>query len=135
VSATWTIDGVEYRRRKITRAVRIDLEGIQDEIDDTLDAMRGIDAELDHAENRLQALAGADGEFDADAREQILARRKELRAKSRELNSDLVDLQLRAISLRLDPQPDPSALEEHVEQAERVALLEWLDQTSDQGAA
>lgn len=137
MTATFTIADTEYRRRKITRAVRIELEGIQDEIDDALDAMRGIDAELDHAEQQLQALAGADGEFDAAAREAILERRKGMRARLRALNAELVDLQLRALAVRLDPQPHPSLLDEHMDERERVELLSWLDQieSSDQVAA
>jgi chromosome segregation ATPase len=128
VSATFTIGEAEYRRRRITRAVRIELEGIQDSIDDALDAMRGIDAELDHAEQRLGALSAAEGEFDRDARDALLERRRELRGRLRELNAELIDLQLRALALRLDPQPDPSVLDEHMDERERVELLGWLDQ-------
>lgn len=128
VAGTRMIGGEEHRPRKITRAVRVELEGVSDEIADRSDELAALELEIAHTGNRLDALGEGDGKFDAAARDKLLAERRELRKRIRALNSQILDLQSMAIGIRLDPPRPPEWIDEHVEPAEAMEILEWLSE-------
>jgi chromosome segregation ATPase len=126
MSETREIGGEVHHARKVVRSVRVELEGIADQIADLSDELSGLELEVTYTGERLNSLAEAEAKFDAKARDTLLAERRDLRVRIRALNSQILDLQSQAIGMRLDPQRDAEWVDKHVETDEMMEILTWL---------
>ena len=127
MSETRRIGDQDYARRKAVRSVQVELEAIQDRIGDVVDQLGGIQVEMEHAGNQLNALAAGEGPFDEGRRAELMDARRDLRARVRAVNTELLKLQAQAVSTRLEPQPGADVLLEAIDQDEFAGIVEWLD--------
>ena len=76
-----TLHGKTFEPRARTGRVVVALQRAQQAVDDADDREAGIQVEMDHLGRRLQALATAEGEFDATTWDELIEARGRLRAK------------------------------------------------------
>lgn len=91
---TVTIQGIEFRPRRLTGRGLLALTEAQQAVDDAEDVISGIDVQLGHLAGRLNHLADTDGEFDAEARDRLNRERKALRAARAAAQGDQLRAQM-----------------------------------------
>lgn len=96
------IDGVQFRRRRLTGRAILDLQAAQQDADDATDIRAGLEVQMHHLAQRLEALADTDGEFPADEQERLNAARRDLRARLAEARADELRAQMGVLLARCE---------------------------------
>lgn len=103
-----TAGGVEvagrvFRLRRLTGAVQLELTRAQAHVADAEDLVAGLEAELKHLGDRIDAMAGAAGEFDRDEVRRLNDARKALREEQAAAHAAVVEAMMMVLIARCEP--------------------------------
>lgn len=97
------VDGVQFTRRRLTGRAILDLQAAQQTADDATDIRAGLEVQMHHLAQRLEALADTDGEFPTADQDALTAARKELRARLVEARGAELRSQMGVLIARCEP--------------------------------